>query len=125
MAEPQPIPDTKDWTWVLERACDACGFTAAEVAPSDVSALLRINIDDWQAILAGPGDEVRRRPDPGTWSALEYGCHVRDVHRLYLYRLELMLDEDGPSFPDWNQDETAIADDYSSADPAVVATELG
>lgn len=124
MTEPQPIPDTKDWTWVLERPCAACGFTATEVAPGDVSGLLRANIVDWQTILAGPVDEVRRRPSPDTWSALEYGCHVRDVHRLYLYRLELMLAEDGPDFPDWNQDETAITDDYPSSDPVTVAAEL-
>jgi hypothetical protein len=35
-----------------------------------------------------------------------------------------MLDEDEPRFPNWDQDETAIADDYASQDPATVATEL-
>lgn len=35
-----------------------------------------------------------------------------------------MLTEDDPQFPNWDQDETAIADDYASQDPAVVATEL-
>jgi hypothetical protein len=35
-----------------------------------------------------------------------------------------MLSEDEPQFPNWDQDETAIADDYASQDPAVVATEL-
>ena len=27
-------------------------------------------------------------------------------------------------FPNWDQDETALADDYGSQDPAIVATEL-
>lgn len=35
-----------------------------------------------------------------------------------------MLTEDVPQFPNWNQDETAIADDYASQDPATVAGEL-
>ena len=35
-----------------------------------------------------------------------------------------MLTEDVPQFPNWDQDETAIADDYGSQDPANVATEL-
>ena len=35
-----------------------------------------------------------------------------------------MLSEDEPQFPNWDQDDTAIADDYPSQDPAVVATEL-
>jgi hypothetical protein len=33
---------------------------------------------------------VRTRPAPDKWSPLEYACHVRDVLRLYDYRLELM-----------------------------------
>ena len=32
-------------------------------------------------------EELRRRPDPATWSTLEYACHVRDVFRLYDERL--------------------------------------
>jgi hypothetical protein len=36
----------------------------------------------------------------------------------------LMLAEDEPRFPNWDQDETAIADDYAAQDPATVATEL-
>lgn len=35
-----------------------------------------------------------------------------------------MLTEDGPHFPNWDQDATAIDDDYGSQDPAVVASEL-
>ena len=58
------------------------------------------------------------------WSTLEYGCHIRDVHRIFNHRVRLMLDEDEPLFPNWDQDETARADDYGSQDPAAVATEL-
>ena len=54
------------------------------------------------------------------WSALEYGCHVRDVHRIFNERVRLMLSEDEPRFPNWDQDATAIEDDYGSQDPAVV-----
>ena len=31
---------------------------------------------------------------------------------------------DGPHYPDWNQDETALAEDYNSQDPATVSAEL-
>ena len=61
-----------------------------------------------------------RRPRPDKWSALEYGCHVRDVLRLYDYRLGLMLTEDDPLYPNWDQDETAVADRYDTQDPAAV-----
>ena len=76
----------------------------------------------WVPRLHGTGVAVRARPD--RWSILEYGCHIRDVHRIFAHRVRLMLTEDDPQFPNWDQDETALADDYPSQDPAVVATEL-
>ena len=78
--------------------------------------MIRGNAAAWQDALAGPGD-VRRRPAPGTWSALEYGCHVRDVLRRYDERLRLMLAEDDPLYPNWDQDATAVADRYSAKIP--------
>ena len=77
----------------------------------------------WRDVLSSkPG--VRVRPAPDRWSPLEYGCHVRDVLRLYDYRLQLMLTEDGPLFPNWDQDETAVAERYGEQEPLVVADEL-
>ena len=120
---PEPIePDTKDWTWVLSRPCPDCGFDAASVHHAEVAGHIRSDADDWVNRLNRP--DVRTRPQPTVWSTLEYGCHVRDVHRIFNHRVRLMLTEDEPRFPDWDQDETAIADDYASQDPATVATEL-
>jgi hypothetical protein len=78
---------------------------------------------DLHGVLTGPGDP-RLRPDPGTWSALEYGCHVRDVLRLYEERLTLMLTRDGPQFLNWDQGATAVEGRYGAQDAAVVAGEL-
>lgn len=116
------LPDTKDWTWVLERPCPQCGFDAALVHPTDVGAHILRDADAWLERLNRP--EARTRPAPGVWSVLEYGCHIRDVHRIFDQRVHLMLTEDDPRFPNWDQDETAIADDYPSHDPVVVAGEL-
>jgi hypothetical protein len=30
------VPDTKDWTWVLERPCPECGFDASGVRRDEV-----------------------------------------------------------------------------------------
>jgi len=121
--EHDPIrPDTKDWTWVLARPCPECGFEPTSVHPTDVAAHIRADAAEWVPRLAEPG--VRDRPRPRVWSTLEYGCHIRDVHRIFNHRVRLMLDEDEPRFPNWDQDETARADDYGSQDPAAVATEL-
>jgi DinB superfamily len=118
------VPDDKDWTWVLERACPECGFDAAEIGPTQVAEMLRANTASWAVLLEAAPDELRRRPVPERWSTLEYAAHVRDVFRLYDIRLGLMLDEDDPLFANWDQDETAIAERYNEQDPALVAADL-
>jgi hypothetical protein len=115
-------PDTKDWTWVLDRACPECGFDSSTVRPAEVGEHIRRDAAQWVDRLRQP--DVASRPAPAVWSTLEYGCHVRDVHRIFNQRVRLMLDEDEPRFPNWDQDETALADDYASQDPVVVAGEL-
>lgn len=117
-------PDAKDWTWVLQRPCEECGFDVIDLDPRHVPRLVRDNVGDWSRILAGPGDVVTARPSPDRWSALEYACHVRDVFRLFDRRLGWMLDQDDPLFPNWDQDETAVIDRYGEQDPSAVAVEL-
>jgi hypothetical protein len=116
------VPDTKDWTWVLEKPCPDCGFAAADVAPRTVPEAVRTNAAAWEHVLSRP--DVRERPQPAVWSPLEYACHVRDVLRLYDERLVLMLDQDDPLYPNWDQDATAVSARYSEQDPARVAAEL-
>ena len=107
---------------MLSRPCPECGFDAASVHHTEVADRLRSDAAEWVRRLGEVG--VRTRPQPTVWSTLEYGCHVRDVHRIFNHRVRLMLTEDEPQFPNWDQDETAIADDYASQEPATVATEL-
>lgn len=115
-------PDTKNWTWVLEKPCPECGFDASTFEATDVPALLRENATHWPAVLTRA--DVRVRPDDATWSPLEYSAHVRDVFRIYDYRLALMQAEDDPLFPNWDQDATAVEEKYNEQDPAVVSAEL-
>ncbi|WKG06095.1 DinB family protein [Mycolicibacterium sp. HK-90] len=115
-------PDSKDWTWVLTRACAECGFDPAAVHHTEVADRIRDDAARWVPRLHGPDAGIRTRPD--RWSILEYGCHIRDVHRIFEHRVQLMLAEIDPRFPNWDQDATAIADDYASQDPGAVAGEL-
>ncbi len=115
-------PDTKDWTWVIEESCDQCGFDPAAVAREDLPDLLHENTRGWYAVLADGDYAVR--PAPHVWSRLEYACHVRDVHELFARRLRLMLDEDDPTFDNWDQDATAVEEGYDVQDPGTVGTEL-
>lgn len=116
-------PDTKDWTWVVERACPECGFDASKAKAEDVPELVRDNAARWRRAL---DDGLIRpgRPNDSTWSSLEYACHVRDVYRLYDKRLGLMLDEDDPLFENWDQDVTAVEDRYDEQDPPSVIADL-
>ena len=118
------VPDDKDWTWVLEHTCPECGFDARVVDVHHIGDSIRANAETWSELLGGDEMAVRLRPTPDRWSTLEYGAHVRDVYDLFLRRLRLMLDTDDPLFPNWDQDETAVASRYDLQDPATVAVDL-
>jgi len=115
-------PDTKNWTWVLERECPECGFVADSFPREGIGAIIRENAHAWQQHLARA--DVRTRPRADVWSPLEYGCHIRDVYRICAGRLDLMLNEVNPTFANWDQDETALDDAYEKQDPAQVAEAL-
>jgi hypothetical protein len=127
--EPNPVdsdpvePDGKDWTWVLRAPCAECGYEAASLEPVALPRRVRANAQEWVAVLAA-GESSRARPAPGVWSPLEYGCHVRDVLRVFDRRLTLMLTQDDPLFDNWDQDATALAERYGEQDPAVVSADL-
>jgi len=116
-------PDDKDWTWVLEQACPECGFDASACAPTDVAGRIRTNAAEWRA-LGAEGRITADRPDPQTWSPLEYACHVRDVFACFDQRMALTIEQEDPLFPNWDQDATAAEDRYAEQDPATVIADL-
>lgn len=118
----QPPPDTKDWTWVVDRPCPECGFDASRIAGADVPFHVAETAHGWIEVLARP--DVAERPAPGVWSPLEYGCHVRDVHGVFAERVARMLTEDDPLFADWDQDAAAVEGRYGEQDPAELVGEL-
>lgn len=116
------VPDVKDWTWTLHRACPDCGFDAGSVAQDEIAGLVTAYTRPWSDALARP--EAATRPDPATWSPLEYACHVRDVCDLFAARVQLMLDEDGARFANWDQDVTAVESRYADQSPPEVAAQI-
>ncbi len=117
-------PDDKDWTWVLDRVCPECGVDVRTFDIAEVGDSIRANAAAFSDEVLAAGEAGRHRARADRWSQLEYGCHVRDVYDLYLFRLKLMLTEDGPHYPDWDQDVTAIEKNYGEQDPTLVAQEL-
>jgi hypothetical protein len=116
-------PDSRDWTWVLERVCPECGVDVRSFPREQVGDLVRRTAVTWIELLGHSDATTRTRPD--RWSTLEYACHVRDVFRVYDVRLARMTAEDGPHYDNWDQDATAIEDHYADQDRAAVAAELG
>jgi hypothetical protein len=115
-------PDTKDWTWVLERRCDECGLDASVIDRHDLPHAFRNNARVWLALLADPAAGERSRPD--RWSLLEYACHVHDVHQVFHERVSSMLAQDTPRFANWDQDASAIEHDYAGQLPSIVGPTL-
>jgi hypothetical protein len=105
-------PDAKDWTWVLRERCPECGYTASDVDPGSIGATLRDLLPRWVGALHHL--DARRRPEPSMWSALEYGAHVRDVHRVF----------GTPLGAAGHPPATAVADRYDLQDPTAVVREL-
>ncbi|NHN54561.1 hypothetical protein G9U51_02045 [Calidifontibacter sp. DB0510] len=114
--------DPKDWTWTLQKPCPDCGFAASEVDGGSIGALIEAAMAPWPQIAMRA--DARRRPSPQIWSPLEYACHVRDVCTVFTERLALMLEQDSPTFADWDQDTAAAAGNYAAADPATVVPQL-
>ena len=116
------IPDDKNWTWVLEAKCSDCGFDARAFDAKEAGTAIRDQVTRWVAVLQR--EDVRIRPHSSVWSPLEYSCHVRDVFRKFDERLALMIETDDPSFENWDQDATAVADRYGLQNPRNVSEEL-
>ena len=115
-------PDDKDWTWVVHQPCPECGYDAVHITHERVAPMILDNAASWRQVLAR--DDVHQRPTIDQWSPLEYACHIRDVFRIYDYRLSLILSTDDPTYPNWDQDKTAIDERYDEQDATVVADEL-
>ena len=80
--------------------CAACDFDGAAYGPSQLLDAIRELGPQWRRLLLDAGDDLRLRPAPETWSALEYAAHSRDVTALHVFGVEQALTIDEPRFPD-------------------------
>lgn len=118
---PPPIPpETRDWTFVIERGCQDCDYSPHD--PVTTKSRLTAANGRWRNALLQPG--VHDRPSPDVWSPIEYACHARDMVRLLGERVAAMLDDEDPTFADWDGDAAAVQRSYWAADPRGVAADL-
>src|SRR3954466_11255976 len=106
--------------------CDGCGFVydldlapgAADEIPERVARISTI-------VGTAENAAVVRRPQPQTWSVLEYACHLRDVLLVQRERVLLALRADKPNVAPRGGDERVDHDGYNKHRPAHVARQLG
>jgi len=106
-------------------ACTECGYEHEGLSRAQVLAVVPGLAAEHARVLASSATELlRSHPRAGSWSALEYGCHVRDMLRVQRERILLAQAEDVPDFAAMRRDERAVEERYNGQDPAEVATEL-
>jgi DinB family protein len=76
-------------------------------------------------VLAGAGDDdLRRRPAPGEWSAIEVLGHLIDKVAIWTQRSERILDEDEPFLPGYDQEALVREHAYQDAAPEELLARL-
>src|SRR5690349_18712583 len=89
--------------------CSSCelGFSAIDV-PDALAAIAKLPAEVRRAVSAIPDSQLRRRPEPGVWSAIEYVCHLRDVYATYTIRIHRARTENFPAVEPMFSDLRAI-----------------
>ncbi len=103
--------------------CQECGFDYVRDDAGTASSDIVRGVKELSALLQD-GDDLRRRPEPMTWSPLEYGCHVRDLLLVQRERVLEARRTETPSFAPMGRDERVDHDGYADQDPAVVVRQL-
>lgn len=109
----------------MSERCDVCGFEWDAVPVGDVPARLVAAADLIASILReGDPGRLRAGPEAGTWSAVEYGGHVRDVLYNIRDRIVVGLVEDTPTPKAMYGAVRAELGLYAEDEPVTLATEL-
>ena len=78
----------------------------------------------WRVFLVDADDAVlRTNPEPGVFSPLQYGAHVRDILRVYGDRVQLALAQDNPTFPQFSPGDD-IWESYNRVGAEELAADL-
>jgi DinB superfamily len=101
--------------------CPECGLVYDAISPQDAVQALRSFPRRYREVI-GPfvdDDEVlRRRPNPSTWSALEYTAHVADILEAMTPQLIEVVQKDNPHITDpISPDERAAERRYNDMEP--------
>ena len=104
--------------------CAACGFGYDLAAAHSVGPEILRDAERLAAIIESGVADLAKRPEPRTWSALEYACHVRDVLLVQRERVLLARREEQPTLVPMGRDERVEHDGYNDQLPASVSRQL-
>ena len=105
--------------------CDECGYDFDSLSRDEILPAVASLADEHRQLLASvPVERLRDHPRPSSWSALEYGCHVRDVLRMQRGRVLLAQEEEAPRFASMRRDERAVEEGYNGQEPLVVGDQI-
>jgi hypothetical protein len=79
-----------------ERACEECGFDWGTARDTTISSIASAGARFTDALEPFDDNEVRTRPAPDVWSALEYTAHTRDALDFYDERVRRVVTEEHP-----------------------------
>jgi hypothetical protein len=106
-------------------ACSECGYEFDSLDRRAIlQALTSLAAQQRQLLVSVDPRLLRAHSRPGSWSALEYGCHVRDVLEFQRERVTQAQEQDVPSFASMRRDERAVEERYNDQDPVAVAEQL-
>jgi len=105
--------------------CGECGYCYGALRREDIATELRTRALSYVGFLtAFDVQRLREHPRPGVWSALEYACHVRDVHMVQGARILQACHEDRPDFASMRREERVLEQGYNEQDRDVVAAQI-
>ncbi|TFD69150.1 hypothetical protein E3T38_08115 [Cryobacterium sp. Hb1] len=90
------VPDTSDWTWVLERSCSDCGFGASEVDFVNLPGLIRENAaaqrvaDSFASVRTDAQQRTARRSDGPSFTVETLGTYF--LHDIVHHRHDVRTD---------------------------------
>jgi DinB superfamily len=104
--------------------CEECGFEYDLGATSEAGLSIIEGVAGFVVILRAGAVDLAARPQPDTWSPLEYSCHLRDVLLVQRERVLAARRVDRPSFDSMGRDERVEHDGYAEQNPYDVARQL-
>lgn len=107
----------------MDEHCGECGFGYDSSRAGDASNEIVGAVAGVSSLLAdAPTPQARR--EPGTWSPLEYACHLRDVLLVQRERVLTARRRDLPSFEPMGRDERVEHDGYADQQLGDVVRQL-